>query len=190
MIEQHHQNIIADCIKEILAALGENPDRDGLQNTPKRVAKAFLELTKGYAENPAEILTTQFDLKNYDGMIILKNAEFTSLCEHHLLSFEGTASIAYIPGNDKVVGLSKLSRLLDCFARRLQLQERLTNEIAGAIKAHLQPLGVGVIISSKHSCMRVRGVQKDGTMITSAMLGAFRDDVNVKAEFLSLVGNV
>ena len=184
----HQHAGIAGAVSEIIRHLTLTPEAEGLRRTPDRVARALLELTAGYGDDPAEILKTTFDGEDYDEIIIVEGIPFVSLCEHHLLAFEGTATIAYLPAHNRIVGLSKLPRLVECFARRLQVQERLTVQIADAIQSHLRPLGVGVIVRSKHSCMRVRGVQKDGVMTTSRMLGAFREDGKVKAEFLSLIG--
>lgn len=173
-----------DAVKILLESIGEDPQRDGLLDTPKRFVKALTEMTEGYKQDYKEILSTCFDVP-YDEMVILKNIHFTSLCEHHLLPFIGFASIAYIPSN-KVVGLSKLARLVHCFARRLQVQERLTSQIAEAILEVLQPEGVAVIISAKHQCMSCRGLrQSGGDMVTSSMLGQFRDHA-VRDEFLQL----
>lgn len=174
-------------IEELLSYLGEDPEREGLRDTPKRVLKAFKEMTVGYRQEPKEILSTVFD-EYHDEIVLLKGIRFVSLCEHHLLSFAGTASVAYIPRKG-VVGLSKLARLVECFAKRLQVQERMTNQIAAAVQEHLDPVGVGVVISAHHSCMGCRGVrQPDATMVTSAMRGAFREDVSARQELLSLIG--
>lgn len=172
-----------DAVRILLEHVGEDPSRDGLRDTPGRVVKAWGEMTCGYRDDPAEILSTTFDV-DCDEMIVVRDLTFASLCEHHVLPFVGIASICYIPG--KVVGLSKLARLLDCFARRLQVQERLTSDIADAIEAHLDPVGVGVIIRAHHSCMAIRGVRKPGEMITSTMRGALRDKPEARAEFLAL----
>jgi GTP cyclohydrolase I len=170
----------------LLKALGHEAV-DGLADTPHRVARMLrFEMTAGYDENPADILAAVFDGSDYDQMIIVKGMEFVSLCEHHLLPFSGTVTIGYLPSHNKVVGLSKLGRLVDCFARRLQMQERLTMQIARAIEEHLQPLGVGVIVSAEHSCMGIRGVRKRGETVTSALLGSFRDEQTVRDEFLNL----
>lgn len=175
-----------EAVKELLIHIGEDPDRDGLLETPKRVAKALLELTAGYGMDPKNILTTTFDV-HYDEMIVLTGVGYTSLCEHHMLPFTGTATVAYIPKpNGRVVGLSKLARLVECYARRLQVQERMTNQIAEAINNHLDPLGVGVVIKGNHSCMAARGIQRHGDMITSRLIGVMRNDPTVRAEFLNL----
>lgn len=173
-----------EAVRVLLAAIGENPDREGLRDTPARVVRALLEMTAGYCEKPAEVLGTTFDVPT-DQLVAVRGIEFSSLCEHHLLPFTGTASIGYLPG-DRVVGLSKLGRIVDTFARRLQVQERLTQEIAGAISDVLRPLGVAVVIRGHHSCMACRGVRKRAEMVTSAMLGRFRDNPELRAEFLAL----
>lgn len=173
-------------INYFLTLLGEDTDREGLIATPARVVRAFEEMTSGYAQKPAEILATAFE-ETCDAMIAVTGIRFTSLCEHHLLPFVGTANIGYLPGK-KVVGLSKLPRLVECFARRLQVQERLTRQVAEAIEANLMPLGVAVIIRAHHSCMGCRGVkQQDAEMVTSAMLGAFREEAALRSEFLQLL---
>jgi GTP cyclohydrolase I len=171
-------------IQNLLRFIGEDPGRDGLVDTPKRVVKAFREMTEGYWQSPSEILTARFEA-DYDEMVILRDIDFTSLCEHHLLPFVGTATVAYIP-QDQVVGLSKLARLTHCFSRRLQLQERMTTQIADAIVEHLNPVGVGVIVKAGHQCMACRGVKVAGaTMVTSALRGEFHE-ASVRAEFLRL----
>jgi len=172
-------------IRTVLAMLGEDPLREGLLDTPRRVIKALVEMTRGYHENPVEILKARFEA-DYDQMVVLRGIGFTSLCEHHLLPFIGTATVGYIP-RDRVVGLSKLARLTLCFARRLQLQERMTTQIANALAEHLKPLGVGVVVRAEHQCMACRGVKASGaTMVTSALLGEMREDPAVRAEFLRL----
>lgn len=173
-----------NAVRCLLRWVAEDERREGLLDTPSRVARALQEMTAGYHENPKEILGTRFSA-SYDQMVLLKDVPFTSLCEHHLLPFTGTATIGYIP-NDFVVGLSKLARVTLCFARRLQLQERMTTEIAEAIAEALQPVGVGVIVKASHQCMGCRGVKLSGTtMITSALLGHMRDP-SVRVEFLRL----
>lgn len=170
----------------LLTLLGEDPEREGLAATPSRVVRAFEEMLAGNDQQPAEILTTTFD-EPCDEIVLVTGIRFTSLCEHHLLPFVGTAAVGYLP-DKRVVGLSKLPRLVECFARRLQVQERLTRQIAEAISVHLEPLGVGVIIRAHHSCMGCRGVrQQDAEMVTSSMLGAFRENATLRAEFLSLL---
>lgn len=175
-----------DAVVRLLQHIGEDPSRDGLLDTPKRVVKALKELTAGYDKDPAEILSTTFDV-SFDEMIVLTGVPYTSLCEHHMLPFTGTATIGYIPKpGGRVVGLSKLARLLDCYAQRLQVQERMTNQIAHAIEHHLDPLGVGVVVRGNHSCMCARGIKKSGEMVTSSLLGQMRNDGTVRGEFLAL----
>lgn len=174
-------------IRRQLELLGEDPDRDGLAKTPDRVAKSFAFLTSGYSQNPKEVLNDAlFDVRS-DEMVIVKDIDFYSLCEHHLLPFFGKCHIAYLP-SAKVVGLSKLPRLVELFARRLQVQERMTTEIAQTISELIQPQGVAVVIEAQHLCMAMRGVEKQNSYaLTSSMLGAFRDDARTRAEFLDLI---
>lgn len=174
-------------VKTLLRFVGEDPDREGLVDTPARVLKSFKEMTAGYAVDPQTILSTTFAMDS-DEMILLKGIQFTSTCEHHLLPFFGKASVAYIPGQTKrVVGLSKLARLVECYAKRLQLQERMTDQIASALMRELQPKGAGCIIQAEHSCMRCRGVKLSGTtFVTSALRGVLLSDQTARAEFLSL----
>jgi GTP cyclohydrolase I len=173
-----------DAVLRLIQHVGEDPTREGLLDTPRRVTKAWRELTSGYHDDPETILSTTFDVA-YDQMVLVRNLPFVSLCEHHILPFTGTATIAYVPG-DRVVGLSKLARLLDCYSRRLQVQERLTNEIADAIEKYLAPQGVGVVVSGTHSCMALRGVRKTGDMVTSAMRGVIRTNDAARAELMAL----
>jgi GTP cyclohydrolase I len=179
---------IEELTRELLGELGEDLGRDGLVKTPERVAKAWGDLTAGYKMNAAEVLNgALFDVA-YDEMVIVKDIEMFSLCEHHLLPFFGKAHVAYIPRN-KVIGLSKTARLVDMFARRLQVQERLTRQVADAIQEAIQPAGVGVVIEARHLCMMMRGVEKQhSSAITSTMLGEFRENPTTREEFLSLVG--
>ena len=178
---------IAGLYGRILALLGEDPEREGLQGTPKRVAHALRFLTSGYRQNVDKVINAAYFSVAYDEMIIVKDIEVFSLCEHHLLPFFGKCHIAYIP-NQKVVGLSKLPRLVNFYARRLQLQERLSSQIAQAIWEKLEPQGVGVIVEARHLCMLMRGVEKQhSTAVTSAMLGCFRDNPQTRQEFLALV---
>lgn len=178
---------VEDAVRTILDSVGEDPDRDGLRATPGRVARAFAELTQGYAMDPAAILATTFDEK-FDEMVVLRGVRFTSLCEHHLLPFTGTATVGYIPSpGGGVVGLSKLARLVECYARRLQVQERMTEQIGDALAEHLSPQGAGVVLRAHHSCMGIRGVrQTEAEMVTSALAGVLRDDPAARAEFLAL----
>ena len=173
--------------REILRLIGENPEREGLLKTPLRVAKAIQFLTQGYDIDPVKVLTSAKFREDYREMVIVKDIEFFSLCEHHLLPFYGKAHVAYLPRH-KVVGLSKIPRIVDMYARRLQVQERLTQEIAESLAEVLNPRGVGVIIEARHFCMMMRGVEKQhsGT-VTSAMLGDFRERKETRDEFLALV---
>ena len=176
-----------EAVRTLLRYVGENPNREGLEDTPDRFCRALLEMTEGYSCSPEEILSTTFE-SDSDEMVLLKDIEFTSLCEHHLLSFAGKAHIAYIPTNGKIVGLSKLARIVDLFSQRLQVQERLTKQVANAIDKYLKPQGVAVVFEGVHSCMCVRGVRKqNSTMITSAMHGQFRDSIASRNEFMSLI---
>ncbi|HJT15916.1 MAG TPA: GTP cyclohydrolase I FolE [Thermoanaerobaculia bacterium] len=173
-----------EAVATLLRFMGEDPSREGLADTPARVVKAWREMTAGYREDPAEILSRTFE-ESSDELIILSGISFYSTCEHHLLPFYGTACVGYLPG--KVVGISKLARLVNCFAQRLQIQERMTRQIADAIETHLEARGVGVIIRAHHLCMGCRGVrQQDTDMITSSMLGKLRTDATSRSEFLRL----
>jgi GTP cyclohydrolase IA len=175
-------------VREMLALLGENPERDGLQNTPSRVARSWAFLTSGYAIDPKEVVGDALFEAEYDEMVVVRDVEVYSLCEHHLLPFFGRVHIAYLP-SDKIVGLSKLARLAEVYARRLQVQERLTTEIATAINDILEPRGVGVVMEARHLCMMMRGVEKqESAAVTSCMLGRFRTDARTRGEFLSLIG--
>jgi GTP cyclohydrolase IA len=176
-----------DIIRQLLAALGEDPAREGLQNTPKRVEKALQFLTSGYGADPDAVLNNALFTVDYTEMVIVKDIDFYSLCEHHLLPFFGRCHVAYIP-REKVVGLSKIPRLVEVFSRRLQVQERLTNQIAETIREKIDPLGVGVVMEATHLCMSMRGVEKQNSFaITSAMLGSFRTDARTRSEFLTLI---
>ena len=171
----------------MLQLIGEDPDRDGLRHTPERFEKALRYLTSGYHQDPEKLLNGAMFSVCYDQMVLVKDIEIYSLCEHHMLPFFGKCHVAYIP-DKKVVGLSKIPRLVNMFARRLQIQERLTNQIASAIQQKISPLGVGVVIEARHLCMVMRGVEKQNSQtVTSAMLGAFRDNVQTREEFLSLI---
>ncbi len=174
-------------IEILLAEIGEDAERDGLVRTPERVAKSLEFLTSGYSQDIDEVLNDALFSVDYSEMVIVKDIDFYSLCEHHLLPFFGKCHIAYLP-RGRVVGLSKISRLVDVFSRRLQIQERLTNQIAQVIEDTLQPLGVGVVVEATHLCMSMRGVEKQNSFaLTSAMLGAFRDDARTRMEFLDLL---
>jgi GTP cyclohydrolase IA len=174
-------------IRLILRALGGNPNREGLQRTPQRVAEALTFLTQGYQMDPGKVINDAVFSEDYEEMIVQKDIDFYSLCEHHLLPFFGKAHVAYIP-HHKIVGISKLARLVDVYARRLQVQERLTNQIATIIMEKLDPLGVAVVVEAEHLCMRMRGVEKQNSMIiTSTLLGAFRTRQETRAEFMNLI---
>jgi GTP cyclohydrolase I len=181
------QPSMAGLFKQILEQLGEDTEREGLANTPTRAAKTYQFLTQGYQESAAEILAGALFDVDYDEMVIVRNVEVYSLCEHHLLPFFGKCHVGYVPSN-KIIGLSKIPRLVDMFARRLQVQERLTQQIAETIEEYAKPKGVGVIIQAQHLCMMMRGVEKQNTQVTtSSLLGRFRQDQRSRAEFLNLV---
>ena len=176
-----------DLIRKLLAELGEDPDREGLLDTPKRVDKSLRFLTSGYKADVDDVLNGALFTVDYSEMVIVKDIDFFSLCEHHLLPFFGKCHIAYIPRH-KVIGLSKIPRLVDVFSRRLQIQERLTNEIAQTIEQKIGPLGVAVVMEATHLCMSMRGVEKQNSFaVTSAMLGAFRNSARTRNEFLELI---
>jgi GTP cyclohydrolase IA len=178
---------IAQLMRGVIARLGEDTHREGLRNTPERVEKALRFLTSGYQQDPAKILNGAMFSVCYDQMVVVKDIELFSLCEHHMLPFFGKCHVAYLP-DKKVVGLSKIPRLVNLFARRLQIQERLTNQIAHAIEESIKPLGVGVVIEARHMCMAMRGVEKQHSQaVTSAMLGAFRENQQTREEFLALI---
>lgn len=178
---------LAAHVRAILSALGEDPDREGLQKTPTRVAAAWEFLTSGYREDPDDIINGALFAEDYQEMIVEKDIDFYSLCEHHMLPFHGKAHVAYIPRN-KIVGVSKLARLVDAYAHRLQVQERLTNQVAQTIMERIDPLGAGVVMEAEHMCMRMRGVQKqNSTIITSALLGAFQTQEKTRSEFMNLI---
>jgi GTP cyclohydrolase I len=185
--EPQEEGRISELMREVLVELGENPDREGLIRTPLRTEKALTYLTSGYSADLGAIVNDALFDVEYDEMVIVKDIEFFSLCEHHLLPFYGKAHVAYLPGH-KVIGLSKLPRIVDVFARRLQVQERMTQQIAETIQDVLKPKGVGVICEARHFCMMMRGVEKQhsGT-VTSSMLGAFRENKETRDEFLALV---
>ena len=176
-------------VREILVRLGEDPAREGLLRTPERVHHAFQFLTKGYQQDPDTMLKNALSTVSYDEMVIVKDVEVFSLCEHHMLPFFGKVHVAYIP-NGKVIGLSKIPRLIEIFSRRLQIQERLTTQIAETIQKAIQPQGVGVVIEARHLCMMMRGVEKQhSSAVTSSMLGCFRDEQETRTEFLSLINH-
>ena len=175
-----------DLVREMIVRLGEDPEREGLVRTPDRVHRAYQHLVKGYKEDPEAMLKEALFTVNYDEMVIVKDVEMFSLCEHHMLPFFGKVHVAYIP-NGKVIGLSKIPRLIEIFSRRLQIQERLTTQIAETIQSAIQPQGVGVVIEARHLCMMMRGVEKQNSRtITSALRGVFRDDAKTRDEFLRL----
>ena len=183
------ENQALEAVKTLIKWAGDNPEREGLKETPKRVIRSYKDFFSGYNSDPREILSKKFkEVDGYDEIIILKNIRLESHCEHHMVPFIGTAHVGYLPKN-KVVGLSKLARLVEAFAKRLQIQEKLTAQIANAIDEVLQPRGVGVIIEASHLCVGTRGIHKpDAKMVTSRMLGSFRNDQATRKEFLELVG--
>jgi len=176
-----------DIVRRQLEFIGEDPNREGLQDTPARVVRSWKELFGGYELNPAQILARDFESGNYDQMILCKNVDFFSTCEHHILPFSGIAHVAYVPQH-RVVGLSKMARLVDCFARRLQIQERMTEQIADAMDENLKPRGIAVVIEAQHFCMACRGVKKQNArMVTSSLRGSFLNEPSARAEFFSLI---
>ena len=183
------EETIADLVRKMLVLVGEDPNREGLRRTPERFEKALRYLTSGYRQDPEKLLNGAMFSVCYDDMVVVKDIELYSLCEHHLLPFFGKCHVAYIP-NKKVVGLSKIARLVNMYARRLQIQERLTSQIAKAIQEKLAPEGVGVVVEARHLCMVMRGVEKQhSSAMTSAMLGAFRENKQTRDEFLSLINH-
>jgi GTP cyclohydrolase I len=187
--EEKKQQIIESSVKNILEAIGEDPNREGLEKTPHRVFKAFKQIFKGYEQDPIEILrSAQFQSSNNE-MVLIKNIEFYSMCEHHMLPIIGEAHVAYIP-NGKVVGLSKIPRVVDVFAKRLQIQEQLTEQIASAIQEAINPKGVAVVIQARHMCMEMRGVEKRNSVTTSSALrGLFMTNNSTRSEFFSLINS-
>ena len=176
-------------VKAILDELGEDPDREGLLKTPARVARALRELTKGYKQDPEAIINGALFTEDYSEMIVMKDVDFYSMCEHHMLPFFGKAHIAYLP-KGKIVGISKLARLVDVFARRLQVQERMTTQVAQLLMEKLTPEGVAVVVEAEHLCMRMRGVEKQNSyVVTSAMFGVFREKQETRDEFMNLIGH-
>ncbi len=177
---------IEDSVRDILVALGEDPDREGLVKTPERVARSYEFLSSGYQQDPDEVIGDALFTEDYSEMIIVRDIDFFSLCEHHMLPFYGRAHVAYVP-DKHIVGISKLARLVECYARRLQVQERMTSQIAGFIHDKLKPLGVGVVIRAEHMCMRMRGVQKpNSSVVTSSLLGVFQER-DTRQEFMNLL---
>jgi GTP cyclohydrolase I len=178
-----------DLVREMIVRLGEDPTREGLAETPSRVHRAYEFLVKGYKEDPEQMLKKALFTVTYDEMVIVKDIEMFSLCEHHMLPFFGKVHVAYIP-NGKVIGLSKIPRLVEIFSRRLQIQERLTTQIAETIQNAIHPQGVGVVVEARHLCMMMRGVEKQhSAAVTSSMLGSFRNEQETRTEFLSLIHN-
>jgi GTP cyclohydrolase IA len=176
-------------IVDLLRKIGEEPEREGLEKTPQRVEKTLRFLTRGYRQDVKDIFNGAFYTEPYDDMILVKDIDLFSLCEHHMLPFFGKCHVAYLPAK-KVVGISKIARLVEMYSRRLQIQERLTSQIAEAMAEHLQPFGVAVVIEARHLCMIMRGVQKQDSMaITRAMLGKFKEDAHMRMEFMSLINH-
>lgn len=179
---------IESLIKDLLILLGENPNREGLVKTPKRVESSMKFLTRGYKQDIEKVLNNAIFEEDYDEMVVVKEIDLFSLCEHHLLPFYGKAHVAYLP-NKKIIGLSKIPRIVDIFSRRLQVQERLTSQIADCLMQYLKPKGAAVVVEAYHLCMAMRGVEKkDSFCLTSSMLGTFRSDPRSRAEFFSLIG--
>ncbi len=175
-------------VRRILIEIGEDPNREGLLSTPKRVAEAYEFLTAGYQKDIDDVLNNAIFTEKYDEMVLVKNIDFYSMCEHHMLPFYGKVHVAYIP-NGKIVGLSKIPRIVEVFARRLQVQERMTQQIADTLEKYLQPVGVAVVSEAYHMCMMMRGVEKqNSSATTSAMHGVFKDDAKTRNEFINLVG--
>ena len=176
-----------EAVRTILHAIDPEPEREGLARTPDRVVSALKYLTQGYAQDPEAVINGALFREEYSEMIVVKDIDFFSLCEHHILPFFGKAHVAYVP-NGRIVGISKIARLVEMYARRLQVQERMTTQIAGVLERQLQPLGVGVVLEGEHLCMRMRGVEKqNSSVMTSAMLGTFRTNVETRAEFMTLI---
>lgn len=188
LFAQFQETDLESLIRDLLVRLGEDPGREGLLKTPKRAAASLKFLTHGYRQDIEKVLNNAIFEEDYDEMVVLKDIDVFSLCEHHLLPFYGKAYVAYIP-DGKIIGLSKIPRVVDVFARRLQVQERLTSQIADCLMKALNPCGVGVVIEAVHLCMAMRGVEKrEASCVTSAMLGSFRESERVRNEFLSLIG--
>lgn len=182
------QDKMVDLVRALLGEIGEDPEREGLLETPQRVSEALKYFTRGYEINVDDVIANAIFKEHQEEMVVLKDVDFYSLCEHHLVPFFGKCHIAYLP-KERIIGLSKLARVVDVFARRLQVQERMTREIAKAIERHLKPHGVAVVIDAQHLCMMMRGVEKQNSVATtSAMLGAFKDNTATRMEFLSLLG--
>lgn len=190
-----NRNDAEAAVRGLICYAGDDPERAGVLKTPARVAKAYAELFSGYGQNPADVLGTVFDMDDvegvacYAGIVVLRDIEFYSMCEHHMLPFHGSAHVAYIPGDDgRVVGVSKLARLVDMYARRLQCQERITTQVADALREHLGAKGVAVVLEAQHMCMAMRGIRKtSSTMTTSELRGTFNEDTSARAEVLRLL---
>jgi GTP cyclohydrolase IA len=179
---------IEESVREILLRIGEDPDREGLRRTPERVSRMYAELTEGYHVDPVKLINEAIFEVSYDEMVIVRDIDYASLCEHHMLPFLGRAHVAYIP-RGRVIGLSKIPRIVEMFARRLQVQERMTSQIADFLMEHLHPHGVGVVVEGQHMCSMIRGVKKPNSiMITSAMRGNFKSDPRTRGEFMALIG--
>ncbi len=187
--ERPDRKDVEDAVRTLIRWAGDDPDRDGLEDTPARVVRSYEEFFSGYAENPVSLLQRTFEeTDGYDEIVMLRDILFESHCEHHILPIIGKAHIAYLPGH-RVVGISKLARLVEVYAKRLQIQEKMTAQIANTIEQELQPKGVAVVIEAAHQCMTTRGIHKAGvTMVTSRMLGAFRTDAKTRREFLAMIG--
>jgi GTP cyclohydrolase IA len=178
---------LAENVRQILVRLGEDPEREGLQRTPERVVKMYEELTEGYHVDPLKLINEAIFHVDYDEMVVVQDIDYASLCEHHMLPFLGHAHVAYIP-RGKVIGLSKIPRIVEMYAKRLQVQERMTTQIADFLMEHLEPFGVGVVVEGRHMCSMIRGVKKpNSTMVTSAMRGGFKSDPRTRNEFVSLL---
>jgi GTP cyclohydrolase IA len=178
---------MAENVRQILVHLGEDPEREGLQRTPERVVKMYAELTEGYHVDPLKLINEAIFHVDYDEMVVVQDIDYASLCEHHMLPFLGHAHVAYIP-RGKVIGLSKIPRIVEMFSKRLQVQERMTTQIADFLMEHLEPYGVGVVVEGRHMCSMIRGVKKpNSTMVTSAMRGGFKSDPRTRNEFVSLL---
>ena len=184
-----NDDLLEAAVSQILELVGEDPAREGLVKTPQRVARAFRFMTKGYSEDPKAVINGALFTEDYQEMIVLKDLDFFSLCEHHMLPFFGKAHVAYLP-KQRIVGISKLARLVEVYARRLQVQERMTTQIANILMDELDPQGVAVVLQAEHLCMRMRGVEKQNSaVVTSAMLGVFRSHQETRQEFMTLVHN-
>ena len=182
------EQVLREHVAALLRVIDPEPAREGLARTPERVARALTFLVRGHEQDPREVINGALFVEDYSEMIVLKDVDFYSLCEHHILPFFGKAHVAYIPRR-RIVGISKLARLVEVYARRLQVQERLTTQVANTIQEQLDPLGVGVVFEAEHLCMRMRGVEKQNSaVVTSAMLGAFRDNPQTRQEFINLIG--